>query len=526
MTDALRHLESLTGRPPRRLSDLAAGEGRLDGDAEIAGIRDDSRALAPGEAFLCLPRAAEKAGDYARQAAERGAAALISVAAAEGPGAAVAAVASERGLPHLALPDMPAVGRLLRRWFDTEHVKTRLVGVTGTDGKTSVAWMLREAAQRRLGRAWAVGTLGWVRGPDDWADIGNTTPSLLTLHRLLAAAADAGVPLIACEVSSHGIEQQRIAGLPFAAAVWTNLGHDHLQDHGGFEAYAAIKQRFVDAVAAAGRPVIANLDDAEVRRRLPAGASGFGRGLYRDDVALGWEQELPGMVRLRCAGSPAQGGDAAEVRIEDVPVGEFHAANLAAVALTLLELGLARMDELPALLAGVTAPPGRMQALNIGRWQVFVDYAHTPEALESCLAAARRLARGRLFVVFGCGGERDREKRPRMGEIAARMADVVWITSDNPRGEPPAVIASEIEQGIPRPYPAEVHLQLDRGLAIAEAIEAMQAGDALVIAGKGHEAYMDVAGERRPWSDEQAAARALRAKMRRLEAGPERRACA
>jgi len=131
-----------------------------------------------------------------------------------------------------------------------------------------------------------------------------------------------------------------------------------------------------------------------------------------------------------------------------------------------------------------------------------------------------------LLVVFGCGGERDREKRPRMGEIATRLADMVWITSDNPRGEPPAVIASEIEQGIPRPYPARVHLQLDRGLAIAEAVAEMRAGDVLVIAGKGHESYMEVAGERRPWSDEQAAARAIREKMRRLERGRERRACA
>ncbi len=500
-------LSLLVRRPPQRLSNLAGHEGRLHGDAEIRDVCDDSRRIRPGGAFLCLPRTGRNAIDYIHAAEDAGAAAVISV------GSRVL----DMPLPHLALPDMEAAGRVLRRWFGTERTRVKVVGVTGTDGKTSVAWLLREILARKYGRAWAVGTLGWIRDTTDILDLGNTTPSLLTLHRLLAAAAAAEVPVIACEVSSHGIEQHRVAGLPFQVAVWTNLGHDHLQSHGGFEAYAALKQGFVEHVLAAGGVAVCNRDDPEVGRRSPPSALFYGRGLYREGLELGWEQELPGMLRLK-----RYTGSMEEVRIEEIPVGDFHAGNLAAAALALIAGGHVAMQELPALLSGIPVPPGRMQPLNIGRWQVFIDYAHTPEALTACLEAARRLTCGRLILVFGCGGERDREKRPQMGEIATRLADIVWVTSDNPRGEPAAVIASEIEQGMRKPYDAEVHLDLDRAHAIREAVFAMRRGDTLVIAGKGHEPYMEIAGRRKPWSDFETAAAALHAKADMMEF----RACA
>lgn len=508
MTDARIKLIEISRRPARPLSDLAEDQAWLRGDSEVCGLSDDSRYIQPGEAFLCLPRAGEKVGDFIRQAEDTGAVAVVSVGRRT----------LDMPLPHLALPDMNAAGRLLRRWFGTEQAPVQMIGVTGTDGKTSVAWMLREAIARKSKRAWAVGTLGWIRDSRDVLDIGNTTPSMLTLHRLLAAARDIHVPAIVCEVSSHGIAQQRIAGIPFRTAVWTTMGHDHLQAHGGFEAYASLKQGFIHQVAEDDGPVICNADDEAVRMRTPLSALKYGHGLYRQDLTMGWEQELPGMLRLKYFGE----GKPGEVCIEDIPPGEFHAENLAAVALTLLAGKHAQFRELPKLLSGISAPPGRMQPMNIGRWQVFVDYAHTPEALESCLRAARKLTQARLMLVFGCGGERDREKRPRMGEIATRLADVVWVTSDNSRGEVPAVIASEIEQGIPHPYPAEVRLQLDRRRAISEAVHALHRGDVLVIAGKGHESYMEVAGERTPWSDAEIAIFALREKSEMTEF----RACA
>jgi len=243
-----------------------------------------------------------------------------------------------------------------------------------------------------------------------------------------------------------------------------------------------------------------------VVERAPAGARFYGRGLYRSNLDLAWEQELPGMLRLRTPD--------AEVCIDDVPVGEFHAENLAAAALVLHAAFGLDLATIRQRLSGIGAPPGRMQPLGVGRWQVYVDYAHTPEALQACLASARKLTRRRLLLVFGCGGERDREKRPRMGEIAVNMADVVWVTSDNPRGESPEMIAAEIIEGMPRPLAAEVHLTLDRGKAIAEAVAELGEGDVLVIAGKGHESHMDVGGRRLPWSDAEVARARLRQKAR------------
>ena len=501
MTDAARIMPS---RPAMSLRALAAGIGRLHderrGDVEVRGISDDSRRVGVGEAYLCLPRASEKARAYIAQAAERGASCVIAVT---GDGARDMRPAAG-ALPYLALPDMAAAGAMLRRWFGTEQGRARLFGITGTDGKTSVAWMLRESLQRARGKAWSIGTLGWVREDGTIRELGNTTPSLLTLHALLANAEMQGVETVVCEVSSHGIVQQRIAGLPFSGAAWITLGHDHLQDHGGFEAYAGIKQSFVSQVADAGGAVVGNADDEGVRSRLPAHAVCFGRGLHREDVALAWEQELPGMLRLRWRGAD-------EMVIQDVPPADFHAANMACVALLLLQTGVS-VRQLPELLAGVAAPPGRMQPVHAGRWQVFVDYAHTPEALGSALHAARRFASRRLIVVFGCGGERDRAKRPKMGEVAVRLADVVWLTSDNPRGELPEVIASEVESGMPRPYPAEVHLELDRQAAIEGAVASMTPGDVVLIAGKGHESYMEIGGKRMPWSDTAVAEQALHVK--------------
>jgi len=500
MTD----LQTLLPSPaPRMLSDLANGFGKLSGDAEIRGITDDSRRVKEGDAYLCLPRVGVQAREYIDMAVKQKAAAIIHVGTTP----------VEAKAPLLQLESMQHVGRLLRRWHDTEETKTRLIGITGTDGKTSVAWMLREAFERIAGKAWACGTLGLIRRADDITDLGNTTPSLLTMHALLAAASRQHIPYLVMEVSSHGIAQERIAGLDFVAGIWTSIGHDHLQDHGGYDAYVAIKAGFLHRCAQNGL-AIANADHADIRSHAPASTLWYGHGLYRDSLAMAWEQELPGMLRLK------SGQD--EVRIEEIPAGEFHAENLAGVALTLQQLCQLDAASLPEILGGISAPPGRMQDLGAGLWQVFVDYAHTPEALERCLGTARKLTRKRLLLVFGCGGERDRSKRPQMGAVAVESADAVWITSDNPRGEQPEVIASEIEHGMRQPYPAEVHLQLDREQAIAEAIAELCPGDTLVIAGKGHESYMEIGRRRLPWSDADVALRHLHAK----EQQPGRAACA
>jgi len=474
--------EFFSGFSLRELSKrLGTFEG--DGDIYITGICDDSRFARPGYAMLCMPRSGSHASAYAASAEQNGATAIISVG-----------LDVDTDLPHLHLNTMAQVGQLLRRLFQTEGAGSHIYGITGTDGKTSIAWMLREALSRYQDKAvWSCGTLGWMKSSDDVRDIGNTTPSMLTLHAMLASACLEDVFAVVCEISSHGIAQKRIAGLDFKTAIWTNMGHDHLQDHGGYPAYLATKAGFLQQTAAHGGNVIANADQEDIRTYGPEQSCWYGRGLFRDDVDLAWEQELPGLLRLKVNDE--------EVVIEDIPLGDFHAENVACTALTLMVSMAVPLMDLPALLNNISAPPGRMQELDAGYGQVYIDYAHTPEALSRCLEAARKLTRARLMLLFGCGGERDREKRPQMGEIATELADVVWISSDNPRGEMPAVIASEIEYGMSQPYKAEVHLQLDRKKAIAEAIDALQDGDVLIIAGKGHEAYMDVCGQRLPWLD-------------------------
>jgi len=467
----------------QRFGRLDAGDALADEDICIMGICDDSRFAKPGYALMCLPRSRDHAGEYAESAHMKGAVAIVSVG-----------IEVDTGLPHLHLDNMEKAGQLLRYMFHSEGAGSHLYGITGTDGKTSVAWMLREALGRyQGGPVWSTGTLGWMRSADDIRDIGNTTPSMLTMHAMLAAACVDDVHAVVCEVSSHGIAQQRIAGLHFKTAIWTNMGHDHLQDHGGYAAYLAAKAGFIQQTAARGGNVVANADHEDIRRHTPEHSNWYGHGLYRDDVDLAWEQELPGLLRLKH-------GDQ-EIVIEGIPLGDFHAENVACTALALMVSVKASLSDLPGLLDNISAPPGRMQELEAGYGQVYIDYAHTPEALERCLEAARQLTRERLILMFGCGGERDREKRPHMGEIAADLADVVWITSDNPRGEMPAVIASEIEHGMHQPYRAEIHLQLDREQAISEAVDCLQDGDVLVIAGKGHEAYMEVCGRRLPWLD-------------------------
>ena len=495
MNNDMHYLHTLFETTPRSFADLGYDD-LVGSDSLVKRIIDDSRDIQQGDTFLCMPRASEQAKIFIQSAIDAGAANIIYIGNNYISSSA----------PCLAVKNMHEAGTLLRRFYNTQDTATTCIGITGTDGKTSVTWMLREALQRKLGKAWSCGTLGWVRDESHTMDLGNTTPSLLTLHQLLAAAAAQHIPALVMEVSSHGIEQQRIAGLPIHVAVWTTLGHDHLQDHGGFDAYAAIKKRFIQAAGKQGASVIYNASQPNIVTLLEdkQGYLSYGHGLYQDvsmtsstpsaDAShMAWEQELPGLIRLSCRGQ--------EVVADDIPVGEFHAENIAAVAQILHGHFDISMTEIVSLLQGMTAPPGRMQAVASGCWQVYIDYAHTPEALQACLQSARKLTSGRLLLAFGCGGERDREKRPEMGRVAAEFADVIWITSDNPRNERAELIASEIEDGISHPYSLEVHLQLDREQAIAESIAALDKHDTLIIAGKGHEAYMDIAGSRLPWSD-------------------------
>jgi UDP-N-acetylmuramoyl-L-alanyl-D-glutamate--2,6-diaminopimelate ligase len=464
---------------------------------EICDVQDDSRALKRGDAWLCLPAAHAAWDDYAAMAVAAGAALCIQVGG----------VKHERDdLAVLYLNDMEQLGLWLRHWFQTIDTKTQLIGVTGTDGKTSVTWMTRSVLQRVAGACWSAGTLGWMQDQAHCLDLGNTTTSLLNNHRLWAVASDANIPYVVMEVSSHGIAQQRVAGLHFSAVVWTTMGRDHLDYHQDIEAYRRSKADFVAAVAAAGGMVIANADQAEIVRLRGNAVSHWYAAYHnsREDSVLTWQVIAPDALCLRI--------DEQTAILKPVPAGSIHGQNLAAVATLLQHLLAYDLTRIAEAVSNINTPPGRMELLSdaTGR-HVFIDYAHTPEAMVACLAAARSVAQGRVLLVFGCGGERDYGKRPLMGQVAL-TADAVWVTSDNPRNEDPEAIIHDI-------YPAShcanvqhVSFIVDREQAIKRAISSLQPGDVLLIAGKGHEDYMELAHRRRiPWSDKTIAEQALAA---------------
>ncbi len=374
-----------------------------------------------------------------------------------------------------------------------------MVGVTGTNGKTSVTQWIAQALETLGQRCAVVGTLGngfpgeLVAGP-------NTTPGAHVLRELLPEFCRQGAQACAMEVSSIGLHQGRVADVRFDVAAFTNLTRDHLEYHGTMAAYAAEKAKLFRMPGLRG--AVINLDDAfgrELAANLPAGVHLVG---YTLESAPDIDRH--GGQRLR-AEEIVMGEAGVHFRVRDVQfaapvVGRFNVANLLAVIGVLQLRGIALSDCARAL-RGIAPPPGRLEPLGgAGEPLVLVDYAHTPDALEQALLTLRETATargGRLLCVFGCGGERDPGKRPLMGAVAERLADAVVLTSDNPRGEDPQAILDAIRAGMRRP-PA---IEPDRAAAIAAAIAAADRADVVLVAGKGHEPYQEIAGERRPFSD-------------------------
>jgi UDP-N-acetylmuramoyl-L-alanyl-D-glutamate--2,6-diaminopimelate ligase len=380
-----------------------------------------------------------------------------------------------------------------------------MVGVTGTNGKTSVCQWVAQAMDGLGRRAAVLGTLGnGLVG--ERAEARNTTPDPVVLQRELADYLRRGAKVAAMEVSSHGLDQGRTAGIKFDVAVFTNLTRDHLDYHHTMEAYAEAKYRLFNA-RGVGRAVI-NVDDAWGRRfadRLrgsPVDVLGY--GLEGGRLRAARISQTEAGLRFRVEGEWGEGEVAVPV------LGAFNVANLLAVIGTLLAGGV----EFAAALAAIgklTPVPGRLERLGGGSHPlVVVDYAHTPDALEKALAALRPVvaAGHRLLCVFGCGGERDPGKRPIMGEAARRLADHVIVTSDNPRGEDPQAIIAAVMAGIPEDGAEAI---VDRQVAIFTAIHNARPGDIVLVAGKGHETYQEIAGVRHPFRDAEVALAALEA---------------
>lgn len=469
-------LEELLGRladqPPARA-------GRSSGDVELSGVVHDTRAVRPGSLFCCVPGARVDGHDLAGEATAAGAVALLV----------------ERELP-LAVPQLvvpsvrQAMGPLSAAFWDHPSRSLRVVGVTGTSGKTTTTYLLRAILEAH---GWPTELLGTLTGP-------RTTAEAPELQARLAAARDAGREAVVMEVSSHALALGRVRATRFACAVFTNLSHDHLDFHRDLEDYFEAKATlFTPAYAEAA---VVNLDDPRGRilaERAAVPTTGFSMA-DADDVAV-----TAAHARFRWR----------SVEIELPLGGAFNVANALAAATTAEVLGIAPAT-VAAGLRGAPVVPGRFEAIDEGQpFAVLVDYAHKPGALAQALEAARGATEGgRVVLVVGAGGDRDASKRAEMGEVAARLADRVVLTSDSPRGEDPLAIIDAIRSGMPAS--AEVTVEPDRATAIARAIDDARPGDVVLVAGKGHETYQEVGGETFPFDDRQECAAALR---RRQEAG-------
>ena len=473
---------------------------------QVSDLVQDSRQASPGCVFLACRGRSTHGLAYAGTAIERGAVAVLweSGGGVEPPALSERVAAIQ--VPHLGR----LVGEIADRFFRRPSADLRVAGITGTNGKTTTAYLLAQASDLLGRRGWYVGTLGHGR-PGDKMKPGLTTPDAVTVQRHLAQARDAGAATLALEVSSHALDQDRVGGVRFDTAVFTNLTRDHLDYHGTLEAYGTAKARLFHA---------AGLRSAVINVRDP-----FGRDLVeRLDPAIEkivfttandvWAERGTGWIRVPELRTTSHGltihvdTSWGAGTLRSPLVGEFNAENLLAALGVLLGWNVPLQRALAAL-AHCVAPPGRMQAFGGGHSQplVLVDYAHTPDALAKVLEAARAHARGRLICVFGCGGDRDPGKRPVMGAIAEAAADLVVVTDDNPRTEPSAAIIEQILHGMRDPAGARV--VPDRAEAIRHALEEAEAGDVVVIAGKGHEEYQVIGTETRPFSDREQVLAAL-----------------
>ncbi|ETW12667.1 UDP-N-acetylmuramoylalanyl-D-glutamate--2,6-diaminopimelate ligase [Roseivivax marinus] len=476
---------------------LTARGGR---DVRVSGLVVDSREAGPGTLFAAMPGTRIHGAEFARAALAQGAVALLTDA--EGAEIAAEAVAEHDTALIVAADPRQALAMTAALWFGAQP--ETMVAVTGTNGKTSVAAFTRMIWQELGVRAINLGTTG-VEG--DWhAPLRHTTPEPITLHRALAAAHEAGVECAAMEASSHGLEQRRLDGVTLTAAAFTNFSQDHLDYHDSFDAYFAAKAGLFARVLPEDGTAVINLEDA---RGVDMAAIAHARG--QQLITVGREEGadicLMGQ-RFEAAGQTVRVRHDAVVRQVSLPlIGGFQAENVLLAAGLAMACG-AEADEVFAVLPRLSTVRGRMQlaATRENGATVFVDYAHTPGAVETAITALRPHVMGRLVAVIGAGGDRDRTKRPLMGAAAAANADLVIVTDDNPRSEDPASIRAAVMEGAPDAI--EVG---DRAEAILRGVDALGPGDALLICGKGHETGQVVGDTTYPFDDAEQASVAVSA---------------
>ncbi len=479
--------------PGLSLADLLAlvPHSSVEGPAEatLTGLTCDSREVSPGDAFFALRGFREDGRRFVPEAVSRGAAAVFSHASPEG---------AAPGIPWVVCPrDRESFSAAAAAIFATRDLPVKLAGVTGTNGKTTVAYLLRSIF-RQAGGCGLLGTIEYDDGLG-LTPAARTTPEAHEIHAWIRRLAEGGIPYGAMEVSSHSLVLHRVRHVTLATAAFTNLTRDHLDFHETMEAYFQAKRQIFDLLAPGGTAVL-NLED------------GFGLRLASElegprILTVGLSK--PAQVRPRRHAMDLQGIRGAfstpfgEVEVRSSLLGNFNLQNLLVATGAALAAG-ATPAQAAAGIEAMKGVPGRVERVDAGQpFTVIVDYAHTDDALKNLLSTLRDLGPKRLITVFGCGGDRDRSKRPLMGAMAARLSDVVLLTSDNPRSEDPAAIAADAEAGIrPELTPRkEFRCILDRREALGEALRMARPGDVVVVAGKGHERTQTSKGRVRPFHD-------------------------
>ena len=488
-----------------RASGIAA-DLRGDPSAEIRDLAYDSRRVSDGTLFFCFPGEKTDGHDFAAKAVESGAAALV--------------VERELDLdvPQARVDDARAAMAPIAAAFNEDPTcELTVVGITGTNGKTTTAFLVRhllESAGRQCG---LLGTVRQLVG-GQVEEVERTTPEAIDLQRTFARMLEAGDAACAMEVSSHALVLHRADAIDFAVKVFTNLSQDHLDFHADMEDYFAAKRLLFTSEGGApsieleGGISVVNLDDPYGRRLAEELSTGEGGDCVTYSAAGGAADLSAREVAFDTTGSrflclSPEG----ELEVETPLPGDFNVSNALAALAVAHSLGL-DLEKAAGALASAEQVPGRFESIDEGQpFGVIVDYAHTPDSLENVLAAARRLTGGQLISVFGCGGDRDTEKRPLMGRAGAELSDLAVVTSDNPRSEDPEAIIKQIQQGIPESPKAEVVVEADRRAAIALALARAGEGDSVVIAGKGHEQGQEFENGRKiPFDDRDVAREELK----------------
>ena len=477
---------------------VAVSEGE---DRQVTGVQLDSRKLSEGDLFVALQGDTVHGLDYLPQIVKSGAVAILMSANDSRPVDRERQDIEAASIALILIEDLvERVGEIVSRFYSDPSRSMKVVGVTGTDGKTSVCHLLGQALNENRDNCGVIGTLGWgfTRGLQD---TGLTTPDAVTLQSVLCRFNEVGAGYAAMEVSSHALSQSRVSGILFDVAVLTNLGRDHLDYHGDMQRYRAAKEMLFFQPEL--RAAVVNADDE-------FGISLMGRLTDLELTTYGAEEGGERHVRYSNVSHASVGLSfdleyaGRQFEIESHLLGSFNVVNLATTFAILVALGLSP-DLAAQSLSNLKPVPGRMETTSLGNGaMVVVDYAHNPHALESVLKSIVSHLQGRLTVVFGCGGERDQGKRPLMANIAERYADICIVTDDNPRGEDGDEIVRQILSGFNSPN--DVRVERDRRSAIQAAMNNASNGDLVLVAGKGHEDYQLIDGRRLPFSDSEVVA--------------------